>query len=62
MGGVTLIALLDHRDELEESIGGCRVEEIVSGPKQVEGYACLSHLSSSSLLSAGIVMETGRKL
>ena len=37
MGGVTLIALLDHRDELEESIGGCRVEEIVSGTKPVEG-------------------------
>ena len=34
MGGVTLIALLDHRDE---SIGGCRVEEIVSGTKPVEG-------------------------
>ena len=37
MGGITLIALLDHRDELEESIGGYRVEEIVSGTKQVEG-------------------------
>ena len=37
MGGVSLIALLDHRDEIEESIGGCRVEEIVSGTKQVEG-------------------------
>ena len=34
MGGVTL---MDHRDELEESIGGCRVEEIVGGTKPVEG-------------------------
>ena len=59
MGGVTLIALLDHRDELEESIGGCRVEEIVSGTKPVEG---LCRFQPSSLLSAGIVMETGRKL
>ena len=31
-----LDCLLDHRDELEESVSGCNIEQIVSSTKQVE--------------------------
>ena len=36
MGGATLI-VLDHCNELDGSGNDCRIEEIASGTKQVEG-------------------------